>query len=337
MGTSGLRFWQKGTRTNTKRKRLTHYDYTIGWISPLEVDLIAALEMLDEKHGKLPQFPADPNVYHFGSIAGHNIIVVGLQRPGNSEAAIVTARMRITFPNIRLNLLVGIGGGVPVRTEQGMIRLGHIVVSKPVGQYSGTVQYERGKSEVGGFLRYGFLPPPPPVLLLAAQSLAAHRARKRQDPLIENIQRIDTNDPRLHRYRYPGADKDVLSPTMYHHGQESISCVESVYDCDMRQRIPKNSVSDIPDILVHRGTIASGEFPVINGEERDQIGKQYGALCFEREAAGASNSFPCLVIRGISDYCDSHQDNRWHGFASAAAAAYARELFFHIPIYQMQK
>jgi hypothetical protein len=44
-------------------KKLTHNDYTVGWICPLEVEQIAALEMLDEEHERLPQPPTDHNVY----------------------------------------------------------------------------------------------------------------------------------------------------------------------------------------------------------------------------------------------------------------------------------
>lgn len=38
------------------------------------------------------------------------------------------------------------------------------------------------------------------------------------------------------------------------------------------------------------------------------------------------NDFPCLVIRGISDYSDSHKNDRWQPYAAATAAAYAKEL-----------
>jgi hypothetical protein len=53
-------------------------------------------------------------------------------------------------------------------------------------------------------------------------------------------------------------------------------------------------------------------------------------LCFEMEAAGLMNYLPCLVIRGICDYADSHKNKRWQGYAAAAAAAYARELLQYI-------
>ena len=38
------------------------------------------------------------------------------------------------------------------------------------------------------------------------------------------------------------------------------------------------------------------------------------------------DDFPCLVIRGISDYADSHKNDHWQGYAAITAAAYAKEL-----------
>ena len=38
------------------------------------------------------------------------------------------------------------------------------------------------------------------------------------------------------------------------------------------------------------------------------------------------DNFPCLVIRGICDYADSHKNKQWQGYAAATAAAYAKEL-----------
>jgi hypothetical protein len=49
------------------------------------------------------------------------------------------------------------------------------------------------------------------------------------------------------------------------------------------------------------------------------------------EAAGLMDNFPCLVIRGICDYADSHKNKRWQVYAAATAAAYAKELLCIIP------
>jgi nucleoside phosphorylase len=319
-------------------KKLSHEDYTVGWICPLEVEQIAALEMLDEEHERLPQSQTDHNAYNLGSIAGHNVVIAGLHHPGNNPAATVVTQMRMTFPNLRFGLLVGIGGGVPATTDNGMIRLGDIVVSKPAGAHSGAVQYDHGKAKAGVFERTGALAPPPTVLLNAAQDLAAKRARSRQgqDSIEQNIKRIDTRIRGLRRYKYPGVSQDHLYRPEYIHIKSGSSCDE----CDPSQRIQRDTSDEDDDelyIVVHRGNIASGELVVKDAALRDRLANAYDLLCFETEAAGALADFPCLVIRGISDYCDSHKNDQWHGYAAAAAAAYARQLFFHMPINEVKR
>ena len=209
---------------SASKTKLEHGDYTVGWICPLEVELVAALEMLDEEHESLPQSPTDHNVYSLGSIRGHNVVVAGLHTPGNNLAATVVTQMRTTFPELRFGLLVGIGGGVPTTTDNGMIRLGDVVVSKPAGEHSGAIQYDHGKAESGQFRRTGALAPPPAVLLNAAQDLAAKRARARKDPLVENIKRINKDIPGLRGYRHPGPAQDYLYKPDYIHLDSKVSC-----------------------------------------------------------------------------------------------------------------
>lgn len=314
-----------------------HEDYTVGWICPLEVEQTAALEMLDEEHDRLRQPLADHNVYNLGSIAGHNVVVAGLHQSGNNPAATVVTQMRMTFPNLRFGLLVGIGGSVPVKTDNGMIRLGDVVVSKPAAGHSGAVQYDHGKAKAGEFERTGALAPPPAVLLNAAQDLAARRARSRKDPIEENMKRIDTNVRGLRRYKHPGVGQDHLFKADYIHMKPGLSCDE--YGCDPSQRVQRagDDEDDEPHVVVHRGTIASGEIVVKDASLRDRLAKEHGLLSFEMEAAGASADFPCIVIRGVSDYCDSHKNDQWHGYAAAVAAAYARQLFFHMPIDEVKR
>lgn len=323
-------------------KRLNPEDYTVGWICPLEVEQIVAQEMLDEEHERLPQSANDHNVYTLGSINGHNVVIAGLPSAGNNPAATVVTQMRNTFPELRFGLLVGIGGGVPVRTDRGPIRLGHVVVSKPTDEHSGAVQYDHGKAEEGQFRRTGVLPRPPFVLLNAAQELGARRSRSRTDPLLAHLGRIDTTIRGLRHYKYPGPDQDHLYRSDYIHSDAKTSCQKC--GCDPSQRVDRSSEDsdeederDEQEIVVHRGTIAAGEKVMKKGLERDELSKQHGILCFEMEAAGALVDFPCLVVRGISDYSDSHKNNKWHGYAAATAAAYARQLFFHMPVDEVKK
>lgn len=53
------------------------------------------------------------------------------------------------------------------------------------------------------------------------------------------------------------------------------------------------------------------------------------------EAAGLMNDFPCLVIRGICDYADSHKNKQWQPYAAAVAAGYMKELLLTIPVQEM--
>ncbi|KAL6402688.1 hypothetical protein AUP68_14144 [Ilyonectria robusta] len=63
---------------------------------------------------------------------------------------------------------------------------------------------------------------------------------------------------------------------------------------------------------------------------RDKLAVEENILCFEMEAAGLMNHFPCLVIRGICDYSDSHKNKEWQGYAAMVAAAYAKDLLRRI-------
>lgn len=49
------------------------------------------------------------------------------------------------------------------------------------------------------------------------------------------------------------------------------------------------------------------------------------------EAAGVLGEYPCVVVRGICDYADSHKNKGWQNYAAATAAAYAKELLSRIP------
>ncbi|KAJ5365664.1 Disease resistance protein [Penicillium concentricum] len=317
-------------------KKLSLNSYRIGWICPLEVEQIAAMEMLDEEHQPLPQSRGDTNVYNLGSINNHNVVIAGLPRAGNCSAATVVTQMRMTFPDLKYVLLVGIGGGVPTKTECGTIRLGHVVVSDPAGIHSGAVQYDHGKAKGGHFERKGFLAPPPTALLNAAREVAVRRQRMDYDPIWKNLERTQTSPRLRRRFKFPGAANDHLYPSTHTHRQEGISCEDG--GCDPSQRIERpTDKEDDSFIVVHRGTIASGELVIKDAELRDDLAQTHGVLCFEMEAAGALTDFPCIVIRGISDYCDSHKNDQWHGYAAAVAAAYARQLFFHMSIEEEQR
>lgn len=234
--------------------------------------------------------------------------------------------------------MVGIGGGVPPK-----VRLGDVVVSTPGQQFPGVVQWDIGKRTEGGkFERTGSLNSAPTSLLTALSKLET--ANDLYGSKIPEI--LDEAGKRLFGFatKYLNTDslEDILFRADYGHMisttteddsmnknlasyEEQDGCIS----CDMGM-IVKRKPREVQE--VHYGLIASGNQVVKDATFRDELNKQLGGklLCIEMEAAGLMNNFPCLVIRGICDYADSHKNKDWQGYAAARAAAFAKELLGYV-------
>ena len=273
--------------------------------------------MLDEQDHALAQEISQPTLYTFGRISEHNVVLVCLPagQTGTSSAAAIAGQMVSKFTSMRYILLVGIGGGVP--TTETDIRLGDVVACHPENEYGGVVQYDFGKNTPSGFQRTGFLNAPPMILLSALVKLRANP--------IDHLAKLSTIVSSFSHLREV-AGPDVLFEPTYQHvgGPECDSCSKE----RMVHRTPRNSRA----IMVHYGTIASGNQVVRDGVTRDKLSSELGGvLCFEMEAAGLMNISPCLVIRGICDYADSHKNKKWQPYAAATAAAFAKLVLSVIP------
>lgn len=228
----------------------------------------------------------------------------------------------------------GIGGGAPSQKHD--IRLGDVVVGCPLGRTGGVLPYKYGKEVQGKeFEITGSLNSPPTLLLTALNQLDAFHERKGHH-IAETIRTMVTKNPRVReKHRYPGAEKDRWYEPTYTHVNNTAKCDT---DCDRAvppviQRQPRSL--DPEDPVVHYGIIASADQLMKDAVTRDKISQQHDVMCFEMEAAGLSNDFPCVVIRGICDYSDSHKNDEWQGYAAATAASYAKELLQTIPRVQV--
>ncbi|KAK2765812.1 pfs domain-containing protein [Colletotrichum kahawae] len=108
---------------------------------------------------------------------------------------------------------------------------------------------------------------------------------------------------------------------------QELSQTKACEHCDSGKEIGRPQRRST-DPIVHYGLIASGNSVVKDGVSRDNIVQRLGdkCICFEMEAAGLMDNFPCLVIRGICDYADTHKNDRWQNYSAATAAALAKEL-----------
>ena len=105
-------------------------DYTVGWICVIKIEYVAAQAFLDEKHeGPESVSSYDNNDYTLGKVGKYNVVIAVLPHGeyGITSAVGVTKDMLNSFSNVRIGLMVGIGGGAPNPTYD--IRLGDIVVS----------------------------------------------------------------------------------------------------------------------------------------------------------------------------------------------------------------
>src|ERR1700712_3990094 len=150
-------------------------DYAVGWICAISTEYVAAQSFLDDRHDEPDRVsPVDNNDYTLGRMGRHNVVIAVLPEGeyGIASAAIVARDMLHSFPNIRIGLMVGIGGGAPSPRHD--IRLGDIVVSAPFGEKGGVFQYDFGKTvQDQSFQTTGFLNQPPMVLRTAINGLKA--------------------------------------------------------------------------------------------------------------------------------------------------------------------
>jgi nucleoside phosphorylase len=313
--------------------------YTIAWIAALPIERAAAEAMLDEEHAPPTGFArhqTDANVYTWGQVGEHNIVIVSLAAGvyGIASAATTASSLLASLPSIRVGLLVGIGGGIARPDEDRDIRLGDIVVSQPDGTTGGVCQYDLVKAKSGGRReRKGFLGRPPTVLLNALASIQADHER-RDSKVPSYLQDMLEKNPKMGK-------KTKKSPGYAHQGFKNDRLFQASCDhvpgsdcqgCDAAGEVVRDA-RESAEPEIHYGIIASGNTLVKDAIERDRIVHDVGedCLCFEMEAAGLMNPFPCLVIRGICDYADAHKNDRWQRYASATAAAYAKELLAYVP------
>jgi nucleoside phosphorylase len=302
---------------------LTHDDYTVAWICALPIEKSAARNMLDELHVTPPQPEHDKNISTFGRICGHNVVIVCHGDMGTTAASIVATRIDSTFRRLRFGLLVGIAGGVPDEMD---IRLGDVVISKGDGRSGGVVAHDRGKVTLTGFESRPFLNGVPEVLRNALSELES-RIIDQDSKITTYISEATTRNSRFSAFERPTSLVDSLFQGDYAHvNPKDKICAECKKD-HLVARPPRDGP------LIHFGVVASGNQVIKNATERAKILASHpGVLAVEMEAAGLMDIFGCATIRGICDYADSHKNDGWHKYASAAAAAIAKEVLEIIPV-----
>ncbi|KAJ0108751.1 hypothetical protein J7T55_011242 [Diaporthe amygdali] len=323
--------------------RVTKLDtasYHVAWICPVaSLELTPARLLLDESHER-PEIDGqyDDNIYKFGSMAGHNVVIATCPAGMTGQVGVgsIAGPLFKTFPNIRMTLLVGIGGGVPQKhlfsEPLQDVRLGDVVVGWPSSKDGkpAVICYDAGRSRIHGFQATMQINRPHMVLLKALPILENDHDFGESE--FHTLQaKLQNHEKFGSQFKHPGLEHDLLfKPTYEHVGDYDSNCVE----CDKNNLVQRKSRREDQkeSFIFHQGRIATGNAVMMDGQKRDLINEQYGDVyCIEMEAAGVDINSNCLVIRGISDYADSHKSDLWRSYAAGKAAVFARELLNKIP------
>lgn len=280
--------------------------------------MAAARAMLDRIHPALPSQMGDQNVYILGNIGAHNIVITGLREGtyGATSATVAAFNMRQTYPCVKVCFLAGIAGCVPDPHD---IRLGDVIVADPIVSYGGVLQYDREQRNCRPCKN-------PDIVLRTLATLKAKHGRHGSDIPIYQKEAMKRHPQLYGLAQYPGESADQLFTAESHHVSEMPKCDRwNLSRVRQRPRRPDNWPR------VFYGLVASGGMLLKDAAERDAFAQQYGAICFEMEAAGVLDILPCVVIRGVCDYADSHKNDHWQGYAAMVAAAYTKEFLSLLP------
>ncbi|UKZ79369.1 hypothetical protein TrVFT333_007120 [Trichoderma virens FT-333] len=333
------------------------FDIAIVCALPLEYDAINILidEFWDEKGDPYRKAKRDPNTYTTGRIGNHNIVLVLLSDMGKIGAASATASLLSSFPELKLLLLTGICGGVPSPGTAKELLLGDVVLSTSV------FQYDFGRRHGDKFVpkdtltdRHGR---PSKEIRSLLRIYDTDRGRTQlEDKAACFLEQIQNSSPPGQRQKYlcPGAANDKLFEATYIHkhyrepqclckgaqgicdDSRNLSCAE--LQCDENFLVERGRINDklqlerqgrskeaqAPEVFL--GSIGSGDTVMSSSEDRDRIAAEYNLIAFEMEGAGAWDELPCIIVKGICDYADSHKNEMWQNFAAATAASVMKAL-----------
>lgn len=321
----------------------------------LEYDAVTCVfdEFFDEDGNAYGKAEGDSNLYTTGRIGKHSVVLVLLPHIGKVYAGSAAASIKMSFTRLRLVLLVGICGGVPRigKDLKDEVLLGDVVISSDI------VQYDFGRRYPDKFVRKDTVEdnasrPNKSIrsLLKELETLLGRQRHKNKTArYLKELQVRCESDI----YDYPGAAQDMLfDPTYRHKHYTSRSCCSGTTVCDdalnsyceqtgcsvtrlverprlkLKLKLDRDKAQE-PAIYV--GSFATGDTVMKSAEDRDRIAQGENIIAFEMEGGGVWEDLPCVIVKGVCDYADSHKNKVWQNFAAATAAAGMKALLDRVP------
>ncbi|KAM5341799.1 hypothetical protein ACJ41O_014830 [Fusarium nematophilum] len=333
-------------------KPTTRDDFEIAIICALTLEADAVIAQFDhhwdeDDHRAYGKARGDPNAYSVGVIGHHNVVLAHLPGMGKVAAGNIAAFCRMSFPNVKIALVVGICGGAPSYGQR-QILLGDVVISDDVIQYDFGRRFP-DRFETKDTSSDGLGRPNLEIRSLLSKLKTARQGERLRNAACEHLNALPRDS-----IKYPGRSKDHVFPAGYRHKHQdpslcalcasctqksdpvcqaalTLSCEE--LGCDFSNHRPRSRLSegeeDVPCPVIHFGRIASGDTVMKSGEDRDDLVREKQAIAFEMESVGVWDIFPCVVIKAVCDYADSHKNKEWQAYAAASAAACTKAFLEH--------
>ncbi|KAL8364666.1 hypothetical protein RB595_003784 [Gaeumannomyces hyphopodioides] len=311
----------------------------------IESDAVRLLfdEIYEKKYGRET---GDTNAYTTGRIGNHAVVLLLLPGMGMEASAVGARSLQSSYTNIKLALIVGVCGGLPqIRGRDAF--LGDVIVSKSIVNHDFGRRYPgkfvvrstedtlgQTNNDIRGLLE----------LLEGKDEL--DRLQKKARANLVTLQAAATAADKEWGTSYspPSDDADTMFPAKYNHIHRDEDCADCDEDparfceqasrlscddvgcktrlCTPRQnRQQERPVELVPQVFM--GRVACGNAVMKSGKHRDAVAKEHDVIAFEMEGAGAWKEVPCVVVKGICDYADSHKNKEWQNFAAATAASVA--------------
>ncbi|KAL2802292.1 nucleoside phosphorylase domain-containing protein [Aspergillus granulosus] len=235
---------------------------------------------------------------------------------GKAGAASVSSGLQASYRNIELALVVGFCGGVPsLPHNNSELILGDVILSDSVVDYNFGRQYPDGfqrKNTVNESL--GRPSRKIRSILACIKSCNAHIEFR--NLVLEHLRCLQVQERRACVCADCNSDQDPVCTDALKCDCKELRCAEKV--------IPRHRLKNTPEPEIHIGTMASADTVMKSGRHHDKLAEKEGIIGFEMEGAGVWGNIPCMIIKGVCDYTDSHKNKRWHAYATATAAAAAK-------------
>lgn len=307
-----------------------------------------------EEGHRYDKVPGDDNRYSVGEIGGKPVVLAAPRKAGTTNTRDLARGLRISFPKISYAFVVGIAGGAPFVCrkngwEESGIHLGDVIVSTQL------IEHDFGKELENGLRRRtdveSVLPRAPAevanflIPFVRGKSRAFQRVLRKTNVDIVRCDKFEMGE--TENREHPGPGKDDVYDLGYRHKHRDpkacatcSQCTEWYHEvcedaltasCQVLGCEPHHS-NAVRDTKIHFGRYASGNAVIKSGHRRDLLVQEDNVIGFETAGAGVWEVFGTIVVKGVVDYADSHQNKEWRGYAAARAALCAAAMIEEIDL-----